>query len=263
MAGPAMPTAEPHLLRVVHRSRTVNVHVAGDGPPLVILHGWGLSSRPYRDVLTAVAGHGYRAMAPSLSVMEPPWSLQGLAEITSTVLAQMDALPATFVGHSFGGAVAIQLTVDFPELVERLVLVNSLGVSPGRAALVRTVVPGRHWRIGMRRDTAAALLGSATAGGGWSSLSGAARWVLSSTLEPELERIREAGMPSAVLWAEGDTLLPMRIGRRASELLGASFEPIVAGDGWPGKRPPDHDWPLVGPGFFADELADKLTELSP
>src|SRR2546423_1842064 len=103
-----MSTAtEPHPLRSGHRSRTVDVWVAGDGPPVVILHGWGLSGRPYRDVLLAVSRHGYRAIAPSLSVMEPPWSLEGLAEISSTVLSSIDALPATFVGHSFGGAVAI------------------------------------------------------------------------------------------------------------------------------------------------------------
>ena len=256
-----MNAPEPHLLRVVHRSRTVDVWVAGEGPPVVIVHGWGLSGRPYRDVLRAVAARGYRAVAPSLSVMDPPWSLQGLAEVTSTVLSSMDALPATFVGHSFGGAISLQLAADLPELVTRLLLVNALGVSPGRRALVRTVVPGRHWRIGMRRATAAALISSVTSDNGWASLSGAARWVLSSTLEPEMERIHAAGIPAAVLWAEADALLPMRIGERAAELLGATFEPIAAGDGWPGRRPPDHDWPLVGPEFFARKVADTLDVL--
>ena len=106
----------------------------------------------------------------SLSVIEPPWSLAGLVELSMNVLGSMDALPATFVGHSFGGAIALKLAADFPESVSRLLLVNALGVSPGRRALLRTVVPGAHWRIGMRRSTAAALL-SSVAGGGWSSLS--------------------------------------------------------------------------------------------
>ena len=81
---------------------------------------------------------------------------------------------------------------------------------------------------------------------------------MSSTMEQELERIRGTGIPSSVLWAQGDTLLPMRIGERAAELLGGSFEAIVAGDGWPGKRQPDHDWPLVGPEFFVRKVADTL-----
>jgi pimeloyl-ACP methyl ester carboxylesterase len=255
-------STEPHLLRVVHRSRPIAVWVAGDGPPVVILHGWGLSGRPYRDVLRAMAGHGYRAIAPSLSVMDPPWSLQGLAEVTTTILSSMDTVPAAFVGHSFGGAVAVQLAADFPEMASALLLVNALGVSPGRGALVRTVVPGRHWRIGVRRATAAALLASASSKDGWASLSGATRWVLSSTLEPEMERIRETEIPSAVLWAEADALLPMRIGERAAELLDAQFEAVIADDGWPGKRAPDHDWPLVGPEFFASKIAHMLDVLA-
>src|SRR5207302_2451581 len=180
--------------------------------------------------------------------------------LSMTILGSMDALPAAFVGHSFGGAIALQLAADFPESGQRLGLVNALGVSPGRGTLLRTVVPGAHWRIGMRRSTAAALL-SSVAGGGWSSLSASARWVLSSTLEPEMERIRGSGIRCGVLWAEADTLLPMRIGQRAAELLDAPFEPIVAGDGWPGKRAPDHDWPLVGPEFFAAKVAHTLDVL--
>src|SRR5207302_251638 len=80
-------------------------------------------------------------------------------------------------------------------------------------------------------------------GGGWGSLSGAARWVLSNSLEPELELLRDRGLRSAVLWGVGDTLLPKWIGERAAELLGGSFEAVTVGDGWPERRPSDHDWP--------------------
>ena len=76
-----------------------------------------------------------------------------------------------------------------------------------------------------------------------------------------MERIRESNIPSAVLWAEGDTLLPMRIGQRAAELLDAPFEPVIADDGWLAARPPDHDWPLVGPEFFAAKVAHTLDVL--
>src|SRR5205807_8157544 len=134
-----------------------------------------------------------------------------------------------------------------PELASGLVLVNALGVSPGRRSLVRTVVPGRHWKIGMQRSTAAALFVSVARDGGWGSLAGAARWVLSQSLEEELEAIRQSGMPAAVLWGEGDTLLPKRIGERAAEILGCEFLSAAAEPGWIGKRPPDHDWPIRAP----------------
>jgi pimeloyl-ACP methyl ester carboxylesterase len=148
-------------------------------------------------VLRAFAARGYRAIAPSLAVIDPPWTLGALAAIAADLIGSIDAAPATVLGHSFGGALAIRMASDFPELASGLVLVNALGVSPGRRALVRTVVPGRHWRIGMQRSTAAALLGTVARGGGWGSLTGAARWVLSHSLEPEMGRRRLAGQAPA------------------------------------------------------------------
>ena len=153
--------------------------------------------------------------------------------------------------------------MDFPDLVSGLVLVNALGVSPGRRALIRTVVPGPHWRIGMQRSTAVALLSTVAREGGWGSLAGAARWVLSGSLEPEMEELRSRDVRSAVLWGSGDTLLPQRIGERAAELLGGSFESVTSANGWPGRRAPDHDWPLRAPEFFAGRLDETIAELGP
>src|SRR5437763_8387267 len=121
---------EPHRLRILHRSRPVDVWTAGEGPPVVLFHGWGLSGRPYGPVLRALAERGFRGVAPSLAVLPAPWTLTGLAEVTADVLTAADAVPATFVGHSFGGAVALRTAADFPDLATSLVLVNSLGVSP-------------------------------------------------------------------------------------------------------------------------------------
>src|SRR5438309_3215266 len=140
--------------RIRHRTSLVDVWVAGEGPPVVLLHGWGLSGRPYRTVVSELASRGHRALAPSLAVMDPPWSLTGLAEVVAGVLDSLDAIPAALVGHSFGGAVALRVASDFPQLASSLVLVNALGVSPGRRRLLRTVVPGSHWRVGGAPGTA-------------------------------------------------------------------------------------------------------------
>src|SRR6266516_5615736 len=113
---------QPERRRIRRGSASLDVWEAGDGVPLVLLHGWGLSGRPYRPVLSALAARGYRAIAPSLSVMEPPWSLFGLAETTAWLAVTMDAAPAVLVGHSFGGAVAVQTACDVPDLVSSLVL---------------------------------------------------------------------------------------------------------------------------------------------
>src|SRR5207245_10765982 len=121
---------EPHRLRIPHHTRPLDVWIAGGGPPVVLFHGWGLSGRPYGRILRALEQRGYRGIAPSLAVMKPPWTLEALAEVAANILGSLDAVPAAFVGHSFGGALAIRTVADHPEAASSLVLVNSLGVSP-------------------------------------------------------------------------------------------------------------------------------------
>ena len=45
-------TSEIKRYRLRHRARPLDVWVAGEGPPLVLLHGWGLSGRAYRGAMS-------------------------------------------------------------------------------------------------------------------------------------------------------------------------------------------------------------------
>ena len=234
--------------------------MAGEGRPILLFHGWGLSGRPYRPALRALADRGFRAIAPSLSVLEGPWTLNALGEAAAEIAMAIEATRPALVGHSFGGAVAVRLAFDQPELTDALVLVDSVGISPGLRGLARLAFPGSHWRVGLHPPTAAALLGSAVKGGGMSNLAASARWVLTRSLEEELEDIRRRGIPCAVLWAERDSILPLRMGERTAELLGCPLRVIAAEDGWPLDRPPDHDWPFRAPDVFARYIEETLLE---
>ena len=251
---------EPRKYRLPHRSRQLEVWMAGEGRPVLLFHGWGLSGRPYRPALRALAEHGFRAIAPSLSVLEGPWTLNAVGEAAAEISVAIEATRPALIGHSFGGAVAVRLASDQPEITDALVLVDSVGISPRLPTLAKLALPGRHWRVGFHPPTAAALIGSAVKGGGMASLAGAARWVLTGSLEEELEDIRRHGIPCAVLWAERDSILPLRLGERTAELLGCPLQVIAAEDGWPLDRPPDHDWPFRAPEIFARRIEQTLSE---
>jgi pimeloyl-ACP methyl ester carboxylesterase len=249
--------------RLNHRRRPIDVWVAGEGPPLVLLHGFGLSGAAYRSAMSALAARGVRVVAPSLAVGDGAWSLSDVSERAVEAMASFDVSRAPVVAHSFGGAVSVRLAVDHPDFVKALVLVNTVGISPGVLRFARMALPGRQWRVAANLPTARALLGTATARGAVRHLAQAARWILSSGLEEELVTLKHWATPSVVLWASRDTLLPRDMGEREAELLGCRFVEIEATDDWPLRRPPDHDWPFRAPNFFAARVLAEIESLAP
>ena len=106
---------------------------AGEGPPLVLLHGAGDNSLDWGWVLPALA-RKHRVYAPDLP--GSPDSARPAADYSPAfferfVASYVDALGigrATFVGNSLGGLVAFRLALSEPTRVTALVLVDSAGL---------------------------------------------------------------------------------------------------------------------------------------
>src|SRR5215211_7786295 len=120
----------------------------GTGPPLVLLHGAGDNALDWRWVMPALAAT-HRVYAPDLP--GSPDSARPAADYSPAFFERfaagfIDALeigPATFVGNSFGGLIALRLALAEPTRVTALVLVDSAGL--GRAvnpAFTSVNVPG-------------------------------------------------------------------------------------------------------------------------
>lgn len=112
------------------RGRQVYVEQAGEGEPVVLLHGFCCSSFTWREVIPGLAEH-HRVIAPDLpgfGYTERPCNPQAyrFAGLGRTVLDLLDRLgveEAHLVGHSFGGALALWLAERYPERVRSLTLV--------------------------------------------------------------------------------------------------------------------------------------------
>ena len=109
------------VTRVLYVHRWGTEHTA----PLVCLHGvtsWGGHFAGLADALTET----HRVVAPDLlghgsSPWEPPWRL---ADHVDALEQTLEDAPATWLGHSFGARVALEVAARRPELVERLVLLD-------------------------------------------------------------------------------------------------------------------------------------------
>jgi pimeloyl-[acyl-carrier protein] methyl ester esterase len=107
------------------RAPQLYVESVGDGPPLVLLHGFAMHGGLFGPILHALAqrhrvhvvdlpGHGY----------SPPADEASLAAVADSVVASLDVDdPAAFVGWSYGGLVAQHIALARPQAVASLVLV--------------------------------------------------------------------------------------------------------------------------------------------
>ncbi|UDY36123.1 alpha/beta fold hydrolase [Dermatobacter hominis] len=107
--------------------------MAGSGPPILLIHGIGDESSSWMPVLPALAER-HTVIAPDLlghgSSDKPraDYSVAAFSNGMRDLLDVLDVDRVTVVGHSLGGGVAAQLAYQYPERVERLVLIGTGGV---------------------------------------------------------------------------------------------------------------------------------------
>jgi pimeloyl-ACP methyl ester carboxylesterase len=103
----------------------------GRGPAVVFLHGLGGFAESWRPTMAALAGrHTVLALdLPGFGRSAKPHGRYDLEFFAAAVDGFLDALgipPATLVGHSLGGAVAVAFALRRPARVERLALIGAL-----------------------------------------------------------------------------------------------------------------------------------------
>lgn len=239
-----------HGHRVIYRA-------VGSGPPVVLIHGMVNSSRHWRDVALRLAER-HTVIAPDLighgdsATPRGDYSLGAHAAAIRDLLVAIGVGPATVVGHSLGGGVAMQFFWQFPERVERLALVSSGGLGPEVSPLLRgAALPGAAALIhaATNRRSLAALSAAADrleargsdravhvraviramrpleGAGGREAFLGTLRSVIDNRGQrvSAVDRLYLLGpVPSLIVWGERDRTIPLEHGRAAHELIPGS-----------------------------------------
>ncbi|WP_197381117.1 alpha/beta fold hydrolase [Mycolicibacterium mengxianglii] len=108
--------------------------VAGSGPALLLIHGIGDNSTTWSTVQSQLAQR-FTVVAPDLlghGQSDKPradYSVAAYANGMRDLLGVLDIEKVTVVGHSLGGGVAMQFAYQFPQLVDRLILIGAGGVT--------------------------------------------------------------------------------------------------------------------------------------
>jgi pimeloyl-ACP methyl ester carboxylesterase len=234
----------------------VHYQEAGDpkAPALVLIHGFASSTLVWSKVFLRLAEAGFRVIAPDLlgygysaKPRNGEYTIAGQAKLLTGLLDALGIPRAIFIGSSYGGAVAAICALDYPNRVEKLILVGAVNnnrplefmlmrlfgsrvvgdvVSPlliGSRRLLRLRmkrVYDRHaWAMDERRVDARHLPLRAA---------GTHRAIIRTVRGWNAERIsRDAHLitqPTLLLWGENDREIPLSDGERLhAEILGSRF----------------------------------------
>jgi pimeloyl-ACP methyl ester carboxylesterase len=108
----------------------VNLLEAGEGDPVLLLHGWPQNNRMWREPITRLAPR-YRLLAPDLrgfGQTEAPGTGYDGDTFARDQIALLDALGlerVKLIGHDWGGWTAFLLGLNFPDRIEQMIVVNA------------------------------------------------------------------------------------------------------------------------------------------
>jgi pimeloyl-ACP methyl ester carboxylesterase len=259
---------ELHGRRVIYR-------VTGSGPPIVLIHGMLNSSSHWQSVALNLASD-YTVIAPDLighgdsAAPRGDYSLGAHAASIRDLLAAVGIDRATIVGHSLGGGVAMQFFYQFPQRVERLVLISSGGLGhevspvlrtaalPGMSALLSlTINPrllsalaetGRRLRQrGVRAGVHMQAVARALSPLENADARGAFLHTLRAVIDVHGQRVSATdrlylleSLPTMIVWGERDNTIPLIHGRNAHQAIPHSrFRTLPQAAHFPHLEDPD------------------------
>ena len=229
---------------------------SGSGPTALLLHGFPNSSHLFRDVLPAVAGAGWRAIAPDLpgtgdSPPDRPATWERHVEAVERFRTALGLERVALVVHDWGGLIGLRWACDHPDGVGALVISNT-GFFPegkwhGMARAMRTEGQGEELMDSLTREGLGALLHQLSPGVTEEDVDEYWRGFADEDrrhshldlyrsgdfekLEPYRGCLAALGVPTLVLWGETDEFAPVAGAHRFHKEIPGSRLVVLDGVG--------------------------------
>jgi pimeloyl-ACP methyl ester carboxylesterase len=205
----------------------------GAGRPLLLLHGWGVSSELFAPILDALQPER-RLIVPDLpgfgATLEPgsAWSVHDYAAWCIALLDRLGIATVDLIGHSNGGRIGIVMAATYPARVSRMVLVGSAGIRPRQT--LRSAARVRSYKLlrGVERSgalppalrRAAARRADQRGSADYRAVSGVMRGTLVRLVNEDLRTLLpHLHLPVLLIWGEHDTETPVDDGRLMEQLI--------------------------------------------
>ncbi len=222
------------------------IHGVGD-KRVVLLHGWGCSTRLMKSVSDALADHmtvlsvDFPAHGESGNPPET-WGVPDFAKCLLELLKTLDFLPCSVIAHSFGGRVTIELASEDVSLFERIILTGAAGIrapssektskrSRRYQRLKKAVAFARKLRIlGTLPDRWQEALIQKYGSKDYAALSPEMRKTFVKVVNyDQMEKLAKIRNSTLLVWGDQDTETPLWMGQRMEKEIPDSALIILNG----------------------------------
>ncbi len=223
---------------------TLAVHYLdeGEGPVVLMFHGWKNDARSFDPLMPYL--RGYRVIRPDLpgfggsELPKDAWDVGQYVQFVRAFIDKLGVTVHTLIGHSLGGRVILKGTGVAELSPRRIVLIAAAGVTPRRTIrllLIRTIAkigksvmaipPLRSLRGKFRRKVYDRI-------GNDYHLAGPLTTTYGNVVREDLSRYAEKiTVPTLLVWGERDSATPMSDGRRLAQLIRGSQLAVYPGCG--------------------------------
>lgn len=208
--------------------------IAGDGKPILLLHGWGAHIPLVWPLAETLISSGYRCYALDLPGFgeseEPPqaWSVFDYADFVIQYLDSQELEEVYLFGHSFGGRLSLILGAKHSKRIIKMALSDSAGLRPKTPWIARTRLKTYQ---GIRQVLNSIGLGSISevlrrqynqryGSADFQQVTGIMRETFVKVVNQDLSAYAEQAQPPTLLfWGSEDEDTPLWMGRKLEELM--------------------------------------------
>ncbi|MFZ5449029.1 MAG: alpha/beta fold hydrolase [Thermodesulfobacteriota bacterium] len=230
-----------------YQNLKINYFEAGNGPPLILLHGFGGCSYSWRFLAPALTKERrvYTLDLKGYGLSDKPadgkYAVSDQADLVAAFIRSQDLHDLVIIGHSMGGAVTLmtylQVRQDQPARVKALVLIDSAGYPQKMPWFIRLAkLPGiggvgsrviSPWfasylvlrkcyyyddRITEEQINTYAYYGSLP--GARQALVQTARQIVPNDFDTLTTQYKTVSVPVLIIWGEEDKVVPLEVGKK-------------------------------------------------
>jgi len=233
---------------VLIKGLKVNYKIAGRGPAILVLHGWGGSSDSWLEVQEKLSGQGYTVLVldfPGFGKSVPPnnpWSvgdyMEFLYSFVEEILKKEKEFKSPFflLGHSFGGRVSIKFSLKYPKMIKKLILCDSAGIKQNHDfkgfLIFLTVKIGKIIVPLKIKDNIRSFFYKLIKNRDYAKAKGVMRETMQKVIEEDLlSQLDGVNHETLIIWGSKDKMVPLKYGRIFNNKIKESRLEVIKGVG--------------------------------